>query len=34
MSGEDLQAQVERVYALPPRISQRAKQALVYKPPG
>jgi tripartite-type tricarboxylate transporter receptor subunit TctC len=34
MSGEDLQAQVERVYALPPRISERAKQALVYKPPG
>jgi len=34
ISGEDVQAMVERIYALPPRISERAKQALVYKPPA
>jgi tripartite-type tricarboxylate transporter receptor subunit TctC len=32
MSGEDMQALVAKLYALPPRISERAKQALVYKP--
>ena len=32
MSGEDMQALVAKLYALPARISERAKQALVYKP--
>ncbi len=32
MSGEDMQALVNRLYALPAGISQRAKRALVYKP--
>ncbi|HEY6256056.1 MAG TPA: hypothetical protein VIY51_09720 [Xanthobacteraceae bacterium] len=34
LSGEDLQAMVARLFALPARISERAKQSLVYKPPG
>ena len=34
MSGEDLQALVARLFTLPPRISERAKRALVYKPPS
>ncbi len=34
LSGEDLQAMVARLFALPPRISARAKAALVYKPPN
>jgi hypothetical protein len=33
MGGEDLQALVVRLYTLPPRIIERAKQSLVYKPP-
>jgi tripartite-type tricarboxylate transporter receptor subunit TctC len=33
MSGEDLQALVTKLYALPPSIVARAKQALVYTPP-
>ena len=33
MSGEELQALVARLYALPPRIIERAKQSLIYKPP-
>jgi hypothetical protein len=33
MGGEELQALVARLYALPPRIIERAKQSLVYKPP-
>ncbi len=32
MSGEDMQALVSKLYALPPSISARAKQALIYKP--
>jgi tripartite-type tricarboxylate transporter receptor subunit TctC len=32
MSGEEMQALVGKLYALPKRISERAKQALVYKP--
>ena len=32
MSGEDMQALVSKLYALPARISERAKQALVSKP--
>jgi tripartite-type tricarboxylate transporter receptor subunit TctC len=32
MSGEELQALVARLYALPPRIIERAKQSLIYKP--
>ena len=32
MSGEDMQALVARLYALPPKVIERAKQALVYKP--
>jgi tripartite-type tricarboxylate transporter receptor subunit TctC len=31
MSGEDMQALVARLYALPARISERAKQALIYR---
>jgi tripartite-type tricarboxylate transporter receptor subunit TctC len=34
LSGEDVQALVARIFALPPRISERAKQALVYHPPA
>jgi tripartite-type tricarboxylate transporter receptor subunit TctC len=33
MSGDDLQALVTRLYALPPIIIARAKQALIYTPP-
>jgi tripartite-type tricarboxylate transporter receptor subunit TctC len=33
MGGEELQALVARLYALPPRIIERAKQSLIYKPP-
>jgi len=34
IGGEDLQALVARLYALPPKITERAKQALIYKPPA
>jgi tripartite-type tricarboxylate transporter receptor subunit TctC len=34
MGGEELQALVAKLYALPPRIIERAKQSLIYKPPG
>ena len=34
MSGEDLQALTGRLFALPAKISERAKQALIYKGPG
>jgi len=34
LSGEEVQALVARIYAMPARISERAKQALVYKPPA
>jgi tripartite-type tricarboxylate transporter receptor subunit TctC len=34
LSGEDLQALVARIYALPARISERAKAAMIYKPPA
>jgi hypothetical protein len=33
MSGDDLQALVTKLYALPSGIVARAKQALVYAPP-
>jgi tripartite-type tricarboxylate transporter receptor subunit TctC len=33
MSGDDLQALVTKLYALPPNIIARAKQALIYTPP-
>jgi tripartite-type tricarboxylate transporter receptor subunit TctC len=33
MGGEELQALVARLYALPSRIIERAKQSLIYKPP-
>jgi tripartite-type tricarboxylate transporter receptor subunit TctC len=33
MGGEELQALVARLYALPPQIIERAKQSLVYRPP-
>jgi hypothetical protein len=33
MSGDDLQALVAKLYALPPNIVARAKQALIYAPP-
>jgi tripartite-type tricarboxylate transporter receptor subunit TctC len=34
LSGEEVQAQVTKAFALPPRIIDRAKQALIYKPPS
>lgn len=34
LSGEDLQAMTARLFALPARISERAKQSLIYKPPN
>jgi tripartite-type tricarboxylate transporter receptor subunit TctC len=33
MSGEDLQALVTKLFALPPSISAKVKSAIVYKPP-
>jgi tripartite-type tricarboxylate transporter receptor subunit TctC len=33
MPGDDLQALIAKLYALPPNIVQRARQALIYKPP-
>ena len=33
MSGEDLQALVGKLFALPPSISAKVKDAIVYKPP-
>jgi hypothetical protein len=32
LSGEDLQAMVARLYALPPKVIERAKRSLIYKP--
>jgi tripartite-type tricarboxylate transporter receptor subunit TctC len=34
MGGEELQALVAKLYAMPPKIIERAKQSLVYKPPA
>jgi len=34
LSGEEVQALVSKAFALPPRIAERAKQALIYKPPS
>ncbi len=34
LSGEEVQAMVTRAFAMPKRIVERAKQALVYKPPA
>ena len=34
MDGEEMQSLVTRLYAMPSRIIERAKQALIYKPPG
>ena len=34
LGGEELQALVARLYALPPNIVARAKQSLIYKPPA
>ena len=34
MGGEELQALVSKLYAQPASIIARAKQALIYKPPG
>jgi tripartite-type tricarboxylate transporter receptor subunit TctC len=34
LSGEDMQALVAKLYALPPTVIERAKQALVYRPQG
>ena len=31
LSGEEVQAEVAKAYAMPPNIVERAKQALVYK---
>jgi tripartite-type tricarboxylate transporter receptor subunit TctC len=33
MGGEELQALVARLYAMPPGVIERAKQSLIYKPP-
>jgi tripartite-type tricarboxylate transporter receptor subunit TctC len=33
MSGEDLQALVTKLFALPPSISAKVKDAIVYKAP-
>ena len=33
LSGEEVQAEVARVYAMPATIVERARQALVYEPP-
>jgi tripartite-type tricarboxylate transporter receptor subunit TctC len=33
MAGEDVQTMVAQLFAMPPRIVERAKQALIYKPP-
>ena len=32
LSGEEVQAEVAKAYAMPPNIVEREKQALVYKP--
>jgi tripartite-type tricarboxylate transporter receptor subunit TctC len=34
MSGNDLQALIAKLYALPPNIIAHAKQALIYRPPN
>jgi tripartite-type tricarboxylate transporter receptor subunit TctC len=34
MEGGEMQALVAKLYAMPPRVIERAKQALVYKPPA
>ena len=34
MEGGEMQALVAKLYALPPKVIERAKQALIYKPPG
>jgi tripartite-type tricarboxylate transporter receptor subunit TctC len=34
VSGEELQALVEKLYSTPAHIIDRAKEALVYKPPS
>ena len=34
LSGAEVQALVAKAFALPPRITERAKQALIYKPPS
>jgi tripartite-type tricarboxylate transporter receptor subunit TctC len=34
LAGEDFQALVAKLYALPPKIIERAKQALIHKPPS
>jgi tripartite-type tricarboxylate transporter receptor subunit TctC len=33
LSGDALQALVTKLYALPPSVAARTKEALVYKPP-
>jgi tripartite-type tricarboxylate transporter receptor subunit TctC len=34
MGGEELQALVARLYAFPPKVIERAKRSLIYKPPA
>jgi hypothetical protein len=34
MGGDELQALVARLYALPPKVIERAKQSLIYKGPA
>jgi tripartite-type tricarboxylate transporter receptor subunit TctC len=34
MAGDELQALIARLFALPPKIAERARRALIYKPPS
>lgn len=34
LSGDEVQSLVTKAFALPPRITERAKQSLIYKPPS
>jgi hypothetical protein len=34
MEGGDMQALVEKLYALPAEVIERAKQAMIYKAPA
>ncbi len=34
IAGDEVQAMVAQLFAMPARIVERAKQALIYKPPA
>ena len=34
IAGDEVQTMVAQLFAMPARIVERAKQALIYKPPG